>query len=346
MSAKVDVRDRGVVPTRTLRERIATGELWSANPRFPALAISIIGVVVAFSLLNPNFLTTVNALGLIRAMSSLGIMALGLTLVIIVGELDLAIGATYGLAAMVTGIVWLAGVPVVLALLIGLGVGLVIGLVNAFFTAVVGIPSFVVTLGILNIAQGLTLYLSDAQAVNPEFASPPVDSGELAVFRALGATELPLGIPIQVLWLVLLAAAVGLLLHRTLFGFRLLAIGGNRDSARAARLPTRRYIFITFVTSGMLAAFAGILDFSFLGSTGPSAGLSLLFPAFAAVIVGGASLTGGRGTIPGTILGALLLAILGNGLSILGVGSFAQLIFVGVATIAAVALDRWTTRRK
>lgn len=314
------------------------------NQRIVGLLISTGIAIVVFTLVNSNFLTARNSLGLVRSMSSLAIMALGLTLVIIAGELDLAVGATYGLAAMVAGTVWVSGVPLWLALLAGLGVGAAIGVVNAWLTAVVGIPSFIVTLGTLNIAQGLTLYISGAQGLNPAHSRPGVSEAELSVFRAIGATKLPFGVPIQIIWLIALALLIGFLLHRTLFGFRLLAIGGNREAARVVRLKGRKYIFLVFIASGVLSALAGILDFSFLGSTGPSAGLSLLFPVFAAVIIGGASLTGGRGSIPGTIAGAVLLAVLGNGLSILGVGSFAQLIFIGVATIGAVAMDRWTTQ--
>jgi ribose/xylose/arabinose/galactoside ABC-type transport system permease subunit len=315
------------------------------NPRVIGLVVSILAAAIVFTLVNPNFALGTNLIGLVRAMSSMGIMALGLTLLIIAGELDLSIGATYGLAAMLMGKAWLAGVPFAAALAIGLGIGLGVGLANALLTTVVRMPSFVATLGTLNVAQGATLLISEARGINPGYSHPPVDPRELEVFRALGATSLPLGIPIQVLWLLVLSVVVGLLLHRSLFGFRLFAIGGNVEAARTARLPIRRYKFIAFMLAGLLAALAGILDFSFLGSTDPSAGLPLLFPVFAAVIVGGASLRGGRGTIIGTFLGALLLAVLGNGLSVIGVGAFGQLMFVGLAILGAVALDRWTARK-
>jgi ribose/xylose/arabinose/galactoside ABC-type transport system permease subunit len=135
------------------------------------------------------------------------------------------------------------------------------------------------------------------------------------------------------------------LLHRTLFGFRIAAIGGNPSAAAVVKLPVKRYKFWVFAIAGLCAALAGILDFSFIGSTTPTAGASLTFPVFAAVIIGGASLNGGRGTILGTVIGAFFLSLMSNGLSLLGVGTFAQLIFVGIVTIGAVAVDRWTSAR-
>ena len=312
--------------------------------RVVGLAVSIVVAMAVFTLINPNFATGPNLIEMVRAMSSLGIMALGLTLLIIVGELDLAIGATYGLAAMLMGKVWLSGVPFPAALAIGLGVGVAVGLVNGGLTLVVRMPSFIATLATLNVAEGLTLLVSGGQGIDPGYAHPPVDHTQLAWFRALGATTLPFDVPIQVVWLVGLSLVAGFALHRSLFGFHIFAIGGNLEAARTARLPIKKYKFIAFMLAGLLAALAGILDFSFLGSTDPSAGIPLLFPVFAAVIIGGASLSGGRGAIIGTILGALLLAVLTNGLSIIGVGSYGQLIFVGSAIAGAVALDRWATR--
>jgi len=313
--------------------------------RVVGLTFSVGIAMLVFTIINSNFARTGNLIEVVRAMSSLGLMALGLTLLIVVGELDLSVGATYGLAAMLMGKVWLAGVPFPLALAIGLGTGAAVGFVNAALTLGVGMPSFIATLATLNVAQGLTLWISNAQSIAPAFATPAPPKWQLGWFSAIGATILPFTIPIQVAWLVVLAVVVGYVLHRSLFGFRLFAIGGNLEAARAAKLPVTRYKFVTFVLCGTLAALAGILDFSFLSSTDPNAGSSLLFPVFAAVVIGGASLSGGRGLIIGTVLGALLLETLTNGLSIIGVGSYGQLIFVGAAIAGAVALDRWTAAR-
>jgi ribose/xylose/arabinose/galactoside ABC-type transport system permease subunit len=226
--------------------------------------------------------------------------------------------------------------------------GVIVGIANGFFTTIVRIPSFITTLGMLSFLRGLELYIGGARGYNPAYAEnygfhrPPED--ELALFDSIGATRLPLDIPIQVLWMAIFAVVFGLLLHRTLFGFRLLAIGGNQEASRVTRLPTRRYKFIVFILAALAAGFAGVLDFSFLGSVEPGSGIDLTFPVFAAVIIGGTSLTGGRGTIIGTLVGVLVLAILQNGLSLLGVGAWLSLMFVGVVTVGAVTLDQVSRR--
>jgi ribose/xylose/arabinose/galactoside ABC-type transport system permease subunit len=226
----------------------------------------------------------------------------------------------------------------VVALAAGILIGVLIGLINAWITTVVRVPSFITTLGMLSLVQGVTFLISNSQSINP-----PSKLSGFGVFEALGGLELPFKIPIQIAWLAAVAAIIAFLLHGTLFGFRLAAIGGNPQAARVAALPIRRYKLWVFAIAGACAALAGILDFSFIGSTTPSAGANLTFPVFAAVIIGGASLSGGRGTVLGTLIGAFFLSLLSNGLSLLGVGAFAQLIFVGLVTIGAVALDRWTT---
>jgi ribose/xylose/arabinose/galactoside ABC-type transport system permease subunit len=310
------------------------------------LVIAIAAIVAFFQFQNSVFLSPDNLLVLIRSMASLAIISFAQLLVIISGELDLSVGAVYGLAATTLAVFWLGGgnapfqLPFVIALALAIGVGVVTGAINAFFTTVVRIPSFIATLGMLSIAQGSELLLSNASNFNPQYNVPPPTPGDLAFFRALGATQLPFGIPIQVVWLGAFFGLFWLIRHRTLFGFRLLAVGGNADAARVARLPVKKYKWIVFILCGVMAAVAGLLDFSYIGSVGPNSGGALTFPVFAAVVIGGASLNGGRGTVVGTLLGAILLTVLRNGLAIMGVGAFAGLIFVGVVTIGAVALDR------
>jgi ribose/xylose/arabinose/galactoside ABC-type transport system permease subunit len=306
------------------------------------------GLVAAVAILmglfqykNGFFFTSTNILELVRSMSTLAILALGETLVIIAAEIDLSVGAIYGFTAMAFGLTWIHGHSFYFALAVGLLCGVGLGFVNAFFTAIVRVPSFIATLGMYSLAQGLTYLISGSVSISPSYTIPPINAGELNTFSNLTHANLPFNIPFQIVWLAAVALVVWLLLHHSLFGFRLTAIGGNHEAARLAGLPVTRYIFFAFMISGLLAAVAGILDFSFIGSTQPGAGINLTFPVFAAVIIGGASLTGGRGTVLGTLLGTLLLATLSDGLSLLLVDPFVQLIFVGSVTIIAVALDRW-----
>jgi ribose/xylose/arabinose/galactoside ABC-type transport system permease subunit len=325
---------------------------WTARAREVGLRVgglvfAIVIVIVIFTLLSkPNtFLTLTNALGIMRSMSTLAIVGLGLTLVIVVGEIDLSIGYMYGLAATLCAVSWINwGWPIWLAILFALGCAALVGVINGFLVTVVKIPSFIVTLGMGQLIFGMTLLTSNTANLNPSYPTggKPVPQGEIDWFFGLSNQNLPFDIPMQGIWMIGIAIVIGFVLARSLFGFRLKAIGGNPLAAELARLPIRKYKFAAFITCSMLAATAAILDFSFIGSTQPNAGVSLTFPVFAAVIIGGASLSGGRGSALGTLSGALLLAVIGNGLALLSVGSYLSQFAYGGVTIAAVVLDRFT----
>lgn len=315
--------------------------------RIGGLFIAIVVVGIVFVLLRPNFLNIDVGISVLRSMSSVAIMALGLTLVIIVGEIDLSFGAVYGLAANSLAVLWIiAGLPVYWAILLALVFGGLAGLFNGVLVTGLKIPSFIVTLGTYNLLFGVSLWITNSGTFNPNY--PPggyeVDPGELSFFINMTASIGANAFSIQVLWMVGLALIVGLILHRSLFGFRLMAIGGNPAAARLARLPVTKYKILAFVIAGVLAAIAGVLDFSFIQTTQPNIGLSYTFPVFAAVIIGGASLTGGKGTVIGTMGGALLLAELSRGLALLSLGAHVQQLFLGAITIGAVALDLALTK--
>jgi ribose/xylose/arabinose/galactoside ABC-type transport system permease subunit len=322
-----------------------------AGLRLGGLTIAIVIVVVLFTLLSkPNtFLTVVNALGVVRFMSTIAIVGLGLTLVIVVGEIDLSFGYTYGLASTLIATSWIIwGWPVFLSIPLAFLVAFCIGAINAMLTTVIKIPSFIVTLGTGQLIFGTTLVVSSAATLNPAYPPPgrTVSQSEIDWFFGLSNQPLPFGIPMQGLWMIGIALIAHFVLTRTLFGFRLKAIGGNPVAAEIARLPIRKYKFASFVICSLLACLAAMLDFAFIGSTQPNAGISLLFPVFAAVIIGGASLSGGRGTAIGTLSGALLLAIISNGLALLSAGSYLSQFVSGAVTIAAVVLDRFTQSLK
>ena len=314
--------------------------------RLGGLFAAIIVVALIFIAIKPNIANLNMGASVLRSLSSVAIMAMGLTLVIVVGEIDLSFGATYGLATNALAVLWIVlGVPVYIAIPIAILVGTVVGLFNGILTSLLKIPSFIVTLGSYNLLYGITLWVSNTGTFNPAYPPPgkTVPPEQLNFF--IGLTQ-PLGsfqLSLEVIWMLVLAIVIALLLHRSLFGFRLMAIGGNPAAARLARLPVRRYKILAFVLCGALAAIAGVLDFSFIQTSQPNTGLSATFPVFAAVIIGGASLTGGKGTVIGTLGGALLLAELQLGLSILSPGAYVQQIFLGAVTIGAVALDLFLT---
>jgi ribose/xylose/arabinose/galactoside ABC-type transport system permease subunit len=317
--------------------------------RIGGLVIAVLVITAIFSIrTDGQMVDTDNLLGIARAVSTVAIMSLGLLVVIIAGEIDLSFANLYGLSTNVVAVTWLTHEwPVYIAIVLAFAVAAFWGAFNAFFTAVVGIPSFIATLGSSTLIFGATLYIGDTKNYSAEFPEDgtPPPAGELDFFQNLSRLDLPLDIPMQAVWTAALMVIFGFLLGRALFGFRLKAIGGNREAARLARLPVRRYIFLAFIISACMACLAGLLDFAFVGSTGPNAGAPYLFPVFAAVIIGGASLAGGRGTVIGTLFGALLLAVLNNGLALEAAGPFAQQSLIGAVTILAVVLDRYTNRR-
>jgi ribose/xylose/arabinose/galactoside ABC-type transport system permease subunit len=315
--------------------------------RIGGLFAAVIVVAIIFLLINPHFANPNLAVSILRAMSSVAIMAMGLTLVVVVGEIDLSFGAMYGLAANSLAVMWvLHGLPVYLAIPATLLLAVLVGSFNGLLVTTLKIPSFIVTLGSYNLLYGLSLWVSNSGTFNPNYPPSGQDlpQGQLDFFIGLTQSFGKYRLSAEVFWMLGLAAVVGFLLHRSLFGFRLMAIGGNPEAARLARLPVRRYKIIAFVLCSVLAAIAGILDFSFIQTSQPDIGLSQTFPVFAAVIIGGASLSGGKGTIIGTLGGALLLAELQIGLALLSPGPHVQQIFLGAVTIIAVALDLFLTK--
>ena len=304
--------------------------------------MAIVLVAVVFDVLNSAFLTIDVGISILRSMCSVVILGLGLTLVIVSGEIDLSIGAMYGLASNTLAVLWiLGGVPVYLALVLTLGIGALVGFCNGVLSTWCRIPSFIVTLGSYNLLYGLSLLITNATTFNPAYppegySIPPAQLGFFtSLTRQMGSHQ----VSAEISWMLAIAAVMGFVLHGSLFGFRLFAIGGNAKAARLARLPVNKYKILAFMVSGVLASVAGMLDFSFVQTTQPDIGLSQTFPVFAAVVIGGASLSGGKGTVLGTLGGAFLLAELQTGLAILSPGPYAQQIFLGIVTIGAVALD-------
>jgi ribose/xylose/arabinose/galactoside ABC-type transport system permease subunit len=318
--------------------------------RSSGLLVAIVLLLLAFTWLTPpnTFDSVTNALGLLRSMSTITIIALGAMLVIITGEIDISFGFVYGLTGMVMAVAWLVwGWPVWLAIILALAVAIAFGTFNAALTTRLGIPSFIVTLGSGTLALGFTLLISNSRSYNVLVAPAgrTLNAPEIAWFQGLSNQDLPFDFPMQGIWMIVLAFAFYVLLDRSLFGFRLKAIGGNPEAARVARLSVNRYKWLAFVALSTMACLAAILDFSFIGSVQPDSGQTLLFPVFAAVIIGGASLYGGSGTALGTVSGALLLATLTNGFAVLTVGAFVHQMFLGIITIVAVVIDRLTLRR-
>jgi ribose transport system permease protein len=286
-----------------------------------------------------GFLVGENLLNVGQQVSLIGIMAVGMTFVIITGEIDLSVGSIYALSSVVAGLLLQHGTTWELAVLAGVAVGAAAGLVNGLITVGFGLPSFIVTLGTLSIFRGISLLITDGAPISLDDTLPNVAS-----FSYLGLGR-PLGIPMQLIFMVAIAVVGALVLFFTRFGFHVYAVGGSREAARLCGIAVGRIRVLGLVIVGALSGLAGVLGLSFLsyvqGSTG--AGLELL--VITAVIIGGAALFGGSGTMVGTVVGVLLIGALQNILVLGGVSSFWQTIVIGIVIVAAVAFDTWLRRK-
>ena len=296
---------------------------------------ALVGLVVlclALFIATPDFLTGQNLLNIGIQVSTVAVLAFGMTFVIVAGGIDLSVGAVAALAAMVSS--WLfvsAGLPGWLTLLGGLATGLLAGMVNGLANAYGKLPSFIATLAMLSVARGLTLVISDGRPIK---TAPEVSF--------LGGNLGPVPMPIVVL--LLSAVVASFVLNRTVIGRSMYAVGGNAEAARLSGLPVKRILVTVFALAGLFAALAGLLLAGRLDSAQPQAAAGYELDAIAAVVIGGASLSGGLGKISGTFVGALVLVVIRNGLNLLNVTSFWQQVVIGLVIALAVGVD--VLRRK
>lgn len=289
--------------------------------------VGLLVLALALFIITPDFLTGPNLLNIGIQVSTVAILAFGMTFVIVAGGIDLSVGSVAALSAMVSGYMFVSsGLPGGLALMVGLLTGLVVGTVNGLASAYGKLPSFIATLAMLSVARGLTLVISDGRPIK----TPPEVS-------FLGNSIGPVPTPIIVL--VVAAAIASFLLNRTVIGRSMYAVGGNAEAARLSGLPVKRITVTVFALAGIFAALAGLLLAGRLDSAQPQAAAGYELDAIAAVVIGGASLAGGVGRISGTIVGALVLVVIRNGLNLLNVTSFWQQVVIGVVIALAVGVD-------
>lgn len=309
-----------------------------AGHQHAALLIALVLLSVAFSILSPVYLTSANALNIGRQIAITSVVAFGATIVIIAGEIDLSVGSVMGLTSVLVGIV-LHGTPtsansldanVLLALVAGLALGIGVGLFNGAVTVFGRIPSFIVTLGTLSIARGLALSYGTG-------VPDPITSR--AYLAAFGDGQV-LGIPVLIIYTFVTLAVTTFLLRGTLFGIQVYATGGNAEAARLAGIPIRRVKLAALALGGLLAGFAGVLGTARVQTALPQLGNGIELDAIAAAVLGGTRFSGGYGTVIGTLLGAVLIGVINNGLTLMSVSSTYQLVIKGVVIIVAVLLDR------
>ncbi len=302
---------------------------------YAALVGIWIGLLILFGLLSEHFFTSRTLATLANRIPPLTLIAIGMTFVLIVGGIDLSVGSTLGLCGALTGLAlvdwnWPLPLAILLAVLVGVALGTGIGGVSAGL----GIPSFIVSLGVLEIARGLAYIATDSQT---KYIGEAVEGL---------AKPLP-GIRVSPAFITAVLAVVAgqVLLTRTVFGRRILAVGGNETAARLSGVSVRLHKTAVFTICGMLTGLAAVFYTSRLGSSDPNAGVGLELSAIAAVVIGGTSLMGGRGSVVNSFLGVLIIATLDAGLAQVGASEPLKRVITGAVIVIAVAVDAWRKSR-
>ncbi len=293
--------------------------------------IALIVLVLIITSLKSNFLSISNIRNVLRIASINGLLAVGMTFVILTGGIDLSVGAIMGCAGMYSayfaqnsmGYPWYVGV------LVGLGIGLAIGLFNGICISYLKVPAFVGTLGSMSIASGLTFLITDAKPI----------PGLSDSFKYIGGGSIGEWLPVPILIMGAVLAVCFTLLYKTRYGRYIYAVGGSHSAAHVSGINTKKIICSAYIVSGVLAALAGVITTARVTSGVTSTGSGYETNAIAMVVIGGTSLAGGRGRLWGTIVGILLLQCLTTGLDMLGVNAYYQLIIKGFVVIGAVMLD-------
>ena len=323
------------------RKRFSIAKLLLEGRAFLALVL----IIVVFALLSPNYLTWNNVLIMTSHVAIYALLGMGMLLVILNGGIDLSVGSTLAFSAVIAGFL-LRGVPidifgvtlypsVPVTVLISCGVGALVGLINGILVAKFKIAPFVATLGMLYAVRGFALLMTGGLTINKMSGSEELGN---TGFDWLGFNRI-LGIPVGVLVMVAVALVLGAVLGRAKFGRWLYAAGGNERAAELSGVPTSRVKIWVYVISGLTAAIAGLVLASTLTSADPNAGSTYELTAIAAVVIGGAALTGGRGNVRGTLLGAFVIGFLSDGLVIIGVSAYWQMVFMGAVIVVAVMLN-------
>ncbi len=292
--------------------------------------IALIVEIIILSVLSPYFLKPENIFNILRSISIIGVVSIGMTMLIISGGLDLSVGAVLGLSGMVTGaLMTRMGLPTVLAIFCGLVVGGIIGIANGLLVTKLKINALIVTLGMLSIARGLTYTISKGSNIFVKTSPGIIYLGRGYIGK----------VPFSVIVMLVLVVFGTLFLNYTVLGRHIYAVGGNERASKLAGVQVNKVRLIVFVITSVLAAFAGLISAGMLSSAEISAGTGLELDVIAAVIIGGASLSGGKGTIIGSLIGAAIMGILKNGFILLGLPHAVQTISIGIVIILAVVID-------
>ena len=299
-----------------------------------SLYLAFLVIFIVFSLLNENFLSINNILNIIVQSAIIAIIAVGQTMVILTSGIDLSVGSIVGAVGIGIGLLMVAGLPIPLAVGLGVLMGAIFGLINGLIITYGRVPAFITTLGMMGMARGFGLALNEGKPV----------AGLPQSFESIASASLG-GIPSFVFYTLIIYVIMFVILERTKFGRHIYAIGGNRDAARLSGVKVRVVETIVYLFSGMFAGLGSVLLTARLNYATPVAGNGYELDTIAAVVIGGTALSGGQGRIVGTLVGALMLGILRNGLTIVNVSSFFQQIIIGAVIIIAVFADKLNEKK-
>jgi len=322
-------------PTPGAWTRLQTASTERLHVRIESFVVLILlGVIMA--ILSPFFLSVSNFLNILLASSTIGVLAIAATFVLSSGGLDLSIGSVLGLSGVVGAAVAVKlGAPMPIAVLATIGAGALAGLVNGLVITRAHVPAFIVTLGMLGIARGLALVISDGRVI---YGLPPS-------MLYLGQGR-PFGIPMPVIIFLATAVIMHIVLAYTRYGRHTLALGDSETAARTSGINVGWHRLTLYTLSGGLAGLAGLLFATRINSGDPTAGIAYELTAITAAIIGGTNLFGGRGSILGTIIGALIMGVLQNGLNLLAVQSYYQQMAIGGVLVLAVFIDQYQVRKE
>lgn len=305
---------------------------WTTKVRDLGVLVAAIGIGIGFALIAPGFLSTYNLLNLLRQTAELGIIAMAMTVLIVSGEFDLSVGATYAVTGVVAGLLFkVAGVNIWIAACGGLSAALILGFLNGLLVTSARMNSFIATLATMMVFRGLAMVLSQGQPIS----SFP----DLAFFEVVGRAKLFGSIPVPILWLAVWGFLLYVLLHRTTYGVTVFATGDNREAANLAGIRTDRVKRLNFLLTALAAGVAGLISMGYLKTVTPTQGTGLELEAIAAAVIGGTSMRGGVGSVFGAFLGALIMAEIRTGLVLMGTNAYLQDACVGLIIAIAVILN-------
>jgi ribose transport system permease protein len=326
-------------PAQAVTATARAGRSWRSRiPEEAGVIIALVALIVLIGAANPLFLQPKSLLQLVTNGAFFGMLAVGMVFVIVIRDIDLSIGWMFTFAAVIAGKLMEMGLEPVLAALAGVAFGALLGLINGVLAVGMRIPVIIITLGTLSAYRGLALVVSgSAPVLAPDKDAPYFQIWDAKLFGIIPAVAIAF---------IALAIVMHVLLQRTRFGYRVQAMGSNPDAARLAGIPVDRTRITVLVLMGAISGLAGVIFFGYRGAIDMSAGDTYLLPVVAAVIIGGTPLSGGRGTILGAVLGAIIIQAIQSGILFLGIDAKWSIFVTGAAILVAVALDQLVRRQR